>query len=100
MSKPKRKTWRCFHCDEVFRGPLRAALHFGSRQDAAPACKINAVIFRKLELELAKYRAEDTDLHRQIAAMEGKHQLSLMRAEEAGYSKGLRDGRKLRELGK
>jgi flagellar biosynthesis/type III secretory pathway protein FliH len=93
-AKRKRKTWRCFHCDEVFRGSLRAALHFGSTQDATPACKVNAVIFRKLELELAKYRAEDTQLHRQIASMEGTHQQALMRAEESGYAKGLQDGLK------
>ena len=25
----KRKCWRCFHCDEVFRSRKAAALHFG-----------------------------------------------------------------------
>ena len=30
MEKSKRKTWRCFHCDEVFRSRKAARLHFGS----------------------------------------------------------------------
>lgn len=36
----KRKTWRCFHCDEVFRSRKSAWLHFGDDgciQDP-PAC--------------------------------------------------------------
>jgi hypothetical protein len=27
--KPKRKSWRCFHCDEVFRSRKAAWAHFG-----------------------------------------------------------------------
>ncbi len=37
----KRKTWRCFHCDEVFRSRKAAWAHFGSDEDCEkqpPAC--------------------------------------------------------------
>lgn len=38
---PKRKSWRCFHCDEVFRSRKAAWAHFGPDQDCEklpPAC--------------------------------------------------------------
>lgn len=90
-----RLTWRCFHCNEVFRSKKRAQEHFGGNLCDTPACKIDAAALRELEKQLALYRAEDTDLHRQIRSMECKHQTALMRAEESGYTKGLRDGRTL-----
>lgn len=37
----KRKTWRCFHCDDVFRSRKAAWAHFGPDQDCEklpPAC--------------------------------------------------------------
>lgn len=36
----KRRSWRCFHCDEVFRTRKAAAEHFGSGQYEAetPLC--------------------------------------------------------------
>ena len=37
----KRKSWRCFHCDEVFRSRKAAWAHFGPDQDCEklpPAC--------------------------------------------------------------
>ena len=37
----KRKSWRCFHCDEVFRSRKSAYAHFGPDQDCEklpPAC--------------------------------------------------------------
>jgi flagellar biosynthesis/type III secretory pathway protein FliH len=46
---------------------------------------------RKNEVEMERYREEDTDLHREIARMGAEHQAALQRAEEAGYAKGLRD---------
>lgn len=39
--KGKRKTWRCFHCDELFRSRKAAWAHFGPDQDCEklpPAC--------------------------------------------------------------
>ena len=37
----KRKTWRCFHCDDVFRSRKAAWAHFGPDEDCEklpPAC--------------------------------------------------------------
>lgn len=87
--------WRCFHCDEVFWCSFAAADHFGYAECSTAACQVDAKALRKMERELASYRQEDTDLHRQIRSMECKHQTALMRAEESGYAKGLRDGRAL-----
>lgn len=41
MRTSKRKSWRCFHCDEVFRSRKAAWAHFGPDQDCEklpPAC--------------------------------------------------------------
>lgn len=97
MSKRKEpKSWRCYHCDEVFYCPSAAAEHFGPSQKSRPLCQVSRTTIEELELQLRRYRNEDTDLHRQIANMEGKHQTEL-RAEESGYAKGLRDGRAMVE---
>lgn len=89
------KSWRCFHCDEVFTDSKDAATHFGTAPEAQPVCAIKADEIRHMEWCLEKYRNEDTDLHRQINCMQGEHAQALMRAEESGYSKGLQDGRAL-----
>jgi SAM-dependent methyltransferase len=94
---PAELPWRCFHCNEVFRDAQAAEEHFGQSMCATPACQIDADQLRSLETELARYRSEDTDLHRQIAKLQTDHQTALMRAEEEGYSKGLHDGRAVAE---
>jgi hypothetical protein len=41
VSKTKRTTWRCFHCNEVFRSRKSALAHFGSEdfcKKDPPAC--------------------------------------------------------------
>lgn len=83
--------WRCFHCDEIFVDAAEATLHFGPRIYSDAACRVNSEHLRELERQLDGYREEDTDLHRQIAAMECRYQQALMRAEEAGYARGLHD---------
>lgn len=83
--------WRCFHCDEIFADAAEAALHFGPRIYSDPACHADAEHLRELERQLDRYREEDTDLHREIHALHSKHQTALMRAEEDGYARGLRD---------
>ena len=86
----EKEGWRCFHCDETFHDEQCAAEHFGgNRSGMLPACQIDAKHLRELETELAKYREEDTDLHRIIARMQTEHHLALQRAEELGYSRGL-----------
>ena len=87
-------TWRCFHCGEVCKTHEEGLLHFGADESALPACRIDAAHVRELEAQLLAYRAEDTDLHREIYAMRGNHARELVREEERGYAKGLADARK------
>lgn len=84
--------WRCFHCDQVFTTVDAATDHFGPAIWSDPACAIDAHRLRELEAELARYREEDTDLHRQMHRMESDHRLALQREEEKGYRRGLADG--------
>src|SRR3569623_128583 len=92
-----RKTWRCFHCDEVFTSHKWALEHFGADCSATPACQIKGgdghlvTHIRKLEAELASYRSEDTDLLRAIYAFEADPRQALIREEERGYARGVRD---------
>lgn len=91
------RAWRCFHCDGVFANPNLAAEHFGADPAAMPACKITAherhlvTYIRRLEDDLARYRAEDSDVMRSIMVLEADHRQALIRAEEDGYGKGVRD---------
>lgn len=86
--------WRCFHCDEVFTSVVTAAFHFGYADLEKPACLVDAVELRNLQLELRRYREEDTDLHRAIHAEESKGLEAARRAEEQGYARGLADAKK------
>lgn len=97
-----RKQWRCFFCDEVFRSHKAAAEHFGM-DDACeadvPACKLTAheghlvKYIRRLEKEIRRYQSEDSDVMRSIMTLEDDSRRALVRAEQEGYDKGLRDGR-------
>jgi len=92
-----RKQWRCFHCDEVFKNRCCAAKHFGYSEHNAPACKIAAHeghlvnYIRKLEDDIARYREQDSDAMRSLMTLEVYHRQALIRAEEEGYNKGVRD---------
>jgi hypothetical protein len=87
--------WTCFHCGETFPGDMAgyhaARLHFGKSIRDDPICQISARQLRIMEEELARYRAEDTELHREIAKMRADHITALRREEEKGYARGLRD---------
>jgi hypothetical protein len=95
-----RKRWRCFFCDEVFRRHQDAAEHFGvdeSCDSDVPACKLAeheghlVHYIRKLEAEVRRYQAEDSDVLRAIATLECNQAEKLRQAEEQGYAKGVRD---------
>jgi hypothetical protein len=94
--------WRCFHCGEYFNGKQRqeAADHFGTTIDAEPACRIATPdlglvrTLRDIHEELRRYQEEDTDLHRRISELICKRARAVQDAEELGYSRGLRDGRR------
>ena len=96
--------WRCFHCGEGFTKAQErwAREHFGRDQGADPVCLIRTAgepallsAVRAAEDELTGYRAEDQRILRAMWAMQGDHRQALIREEQAGYDKGLRDGRKL-----
>lgn len=96
-----RMTWRCFHCGDVFRNPKHAASHFGIDEFQEPGCV--AVLrrgeshlldrIRDLEQQLERYGNEDSDIMRWAQAKESDHRQALIREEERGYNKGVRDGR-------
>lgn len=98
------KSWRCFHCDEVFRSEVDARNHFGSTQESEPACRIKAAgefallqAIRNADDQLARYRNEDSDVLRAMYSMQSDHAIALRREEEKGYARGLEDAKKYPE---
>jgi hypothetical protein len=104
MARDRSVYWRCFHCGDTFtRAQERwAREHFGATQADKPVCLIRSAgesalltALRNAQADLERYRAEDSDLMRALWAMQADHEAALRRQEEAGYAKGLRDGREL-----
>jgi len=90
--------WTCFFCGETFTTVGSAEAHFGAEPMSTAACQIKAgderglvMALRKAEAELARYRVEDSDLHRRYHAMQADHAQALRRAGELGYGRGFRD---------
>lgn len=98
-----KRRWRCFHCDEVFTRVQDAAEHFGGTMGALAACQIKGhehnllAVIREQEAELAVHRIEDGHIMRAMASLQSEHAEALRRAEENGYSKGVRDMKALAE---
>ncbi len=93
--------WRCFHCGETFTMAQErwAREHFGDDDTAKPVCLIRSAgesallsALRSAERELATYRREDNRILRAMWAMQADHAVALIREEERGYEKGLKDG--------
>jgi hypothetical protein len=93
------KQWRCFHCDEVFRSPRDARIHFGGGVYEDPGCALKRSengllgIIRDQAEQLKRYQEEDTDLMRVIREMQTESAAEKRDAEQRGYDAGLRDGR-------
>jgi hypothetical protein len=66
-----------------------ARLHFGSSEHQQPGCQIDLAEYRRMEEVNRRHCEEDTELHRALHRMECEHRTALVRAEEAGYAKGL-----------
>lgn len=100
----KRKTWRCFHCDEVFTNPRHAAEHFGYEEGFTPACKLSIseghliTYIRKLEAEINRHRREDSDVLRAMHAREAEQFEAVRRAEERGYDRGVQEAKRMFEM--
>lgn len=91
------KNWRCFHCDQVFTRAVDAREHFGNGPISLPACQIkghenNLVrVIREQESQLARYRAEDSDILRAMESLRSEHSATMLTAEEVGYDRGVQD---------
>lgn len=106
LGEPPACGWLCFHCGDYFpptdEGLADARDHFGVFMHSMPGCAIKLYAndrrllrrIRALEAQLVRYQDEDTDLHRQVWAMESNHIDAMQREEEKGYARGLADGRK------
>jgi hypothetical protein len=100
-----RKTWRCFHCEEVFTDVAAAREHFGRDQGEEPGCLLRMqpgdapllTLIRKLQDELSEVRYQlcegDSATDRRMFAMSAEYHTALIREEEKGYARGLRDAR-------
>jgi hypothetical protein len=97
------ESWRCFHCNTVFTSRKWAAEHFGADESATPACKLTnseghlVTYIRKLEAELAAYRDERDEILMAWNAMQSDNLQAVIRAEEKGYGKGVRDAKRMFE---
>lgn len=104
--------WTCFHCGETFTTIGLARVHFGAMPDAEPGCMIKVrlgaergllMALREAEKEAGEARfllcQEASEAATSFRAMQGRHAKQLMAAEEAGYERGLADGRALRREG-
>lgn len=93
------KTWRCFHCGDVFRNPRHAASHFGIDELQTPGCV--AVLrhgeshlldrIRDMQERLHRYENDDSDIVRWANSKAADHAADLRAEEEKGYARGLRD---------
>ncbi len=98
--------WRCFHCDACFTESQHkcAREHFGSDESKTPVCLMrvpgeNGLIaaLRRAENDLAEWRSECHPLMLAIESQAADHVQALLREEEKGYSRGLKDYSKLEE---
>jgi hypothetical protein len=96
----KRKTWRCFHCDDVFTSSRQARIHFGSTEGSTPGCLMGGAAslleaLREAEDDAGKAWAaihdETTESAKAYYAQQSRHRKQLEAAEVAGYERGLRD---------
>ncbi|MCA1490148.1 hypothetical protein I6F11_04340 [Ensifer sp. NBAIM29] len=105
----ERKSWRCFHCDDVFTEERQARLHFGCDEISEPACKIKAGAEGSM---LEALRRAEADAERAIAGMHdessegwkayhniaGRLREQVEAAENLGYERGLAEARALSSL--
>lgn len=99
------REWRCFHCDALFLTEHAARIHFGPDEGFKPACQIKAAeggLLRALREAEEDAQQARWDLHAESAdglkAYRGnlsRHHAALRAVEEAGYERGLADGRDL-----
>lgn len=103
------KTWRCFHCDEVFTDADEAREHFGYMEDGAheaTACQLTkdekglVGLLRAAWSELRTCHEEDTALHRSIWSLSADAETKRRDWGDKEYARGLHDGRAWEPLAK
>lgn len=97
--------WRCFHCGDTMTSRQEAVQHFGRYDGATPACILKGAeggllkALRDAEEQadeaIQMMHSESTDAAKAYHRQRSRHTQALMAAEEAGYEKGLSDGRAL-----
>lgn len=92
--------WRCFHCGDYFTEDqaAHAREHFGRDEGQTPVCLMRIpgeggllAALRKAQDELAEWRAENAPLMRAIESQSADYEQRLIREEEKGYARGLKD---------
>ncbi len=92
--------WRCFHCGDSFTKEqfAHAREHFGRDEGETPVCLMRVpgesgliAALRKAQDELANWRAESDPLTRAIECQAADYEQRLIREEEKGYARGLKD---------
>lgn len=71
--------WRCFFCEEVFKDPAEAAVHFGANQECDPGCKIGQLTGE--ERSLLKSLREAEGLIREL-----RQEMEVQATESYGHS--------------
>lgn len=91
--------WMCFHCAAVFldRDRAKAREHFGGSEFQQAGCQIDLAEYRRMEEQYRRCCEEDTDVHRALHAKDSEMRQAVLRAEEAGYARGLADAKKFPE---
>lgn len=95
------KSWRCFHCDEVFTSQKLASDHFGMDCLTTLGCvkKLNggeaALLdeIAQLRNTLASFYAEDGNIEKWARDKVATAELKVPAAEQRGYDKGVSDMR-------
>lgn len=95
--------WRCFHCGDTFTLAQRkhAYLHFGMDETKVSVCLMRVpgeyellTALRQAEERLASWEEDRMPIVNALHGMRADHSQALIREEERGYAKGLRDARK------
>lgn len=87
------RSWRCFHCDEVFYTMDAARAHFGSSEIDETACKVDgglAAAFRDLESRWRQCLHEDCPAMRGAYSCDADHRQAIKREEEVGFERGMK----------
>lgn len=94
--------WKCFHCDYEARTREEAVLHFGHEESCVTACLIDIGRYREMDRKyqriLYDLAGETAACHNDLYRMQADYEQRLIREEEKGYARGLRDAKQHPEV--